>query len=92
MSNNGHVWGIDEKEKIWYRKGATSKTILGTTWKSISGKLKQVKKIQIHILRKDKKVKVQKGHYDKERDVSFCEVHLSSTGVPTNGFLMTIMD
>ena len=32
-------------------------------------------------LRKDKKVKVQKGHYDKERDVSFCEVHLSSTQV-----------
>jgi len=42
VSNNGHVWGIDEKEKIWYRKGATSKTTLGTTWKSISGKLKQV--------------------------------------------------
>ena len=44
VSNNGHVWGIDEKEKIWYRKGANSKSILGNTWKSISGKLKQVRK------------------------------------------------
>jgi len=42
VSNNGHVWGIDEKMRIWYRKGANSKSILGTTWKSISGKLKQV--------------------------------------------------
>ena len=42
MSNNGHVWGIDHRDKIWYRKGANNQTILGSNWKSISGNLKQV--------------------------------------------------
>ena len=42
VSNNGHVWGIDTREKIWYRKGANNQTILGSNWKSISGNLKQV--------------------------------------------------
>jgi hypothetical protein len=38
----GHVWAIDVREKIWYRKGACLETPLGNTWKSISGSLKQV--------------------------------------------------
>lgn len=43
VSPVGHVWGIDHREKIWYRKGACLETPLGQTWKSISGNLKQVK-------------------------------------------------
>ena len=42
VSNNGHVWGVDHRDKIWYRKGANNQTILGANWKSISGNLKQV--------------------------------------------------
>ena len=42
VSNNGHVWAVDQREKIWYRKGANNQTILGSNWKSISGNLKQV--------------------------------------------------
>lgn len=42
VSSNGHVWAVDNKEKIWYRKGACTATILGTNWKSVSGSLKQV--------------------------------------------------
>ena len=42
VSNNGHVWGVDHRDKIWYRKGANNQTILGANWKSISGSLKQV--------------------------------------------------
>ena len=42
VSPLGHVWGIDNREKIWYRKGACLETPLGNTWKSVSGSLKQV--------------------------------------------------
>lgn len=41
-SSKGHVWAIDVKDKIWYRKGACTATPNGTNWKSISGSLKQV--------------------------------------------------
>ena len=44
-SPKGHVWAIDNKEKIWYRKGACLETPQGTNWKSISGSLKQVSKL-----------------------------------------------
>jgi len=42
VSNLGHVWACDHRDKIWYRKGANNKTVLGSTWKSISGNLKQI--------------------------------------------------
>lgn len=41
-SPKGHVWAVDHKDKIWYRKGACLETPQGTTWKSISGSLRQV--------------------------------------------------
>lgn len=36
------MWAVDHRDKIWYRKGANNKTALGSTWKSISGNLKQI--------------------------------------------------
>lgn len=42
VSSEGHVWAIDEKEKIWYRKGANNQFALGTGWKMVSGNLKQI--------------------------------------------------
>ncbi len=39
-SNQGHVWAIDKKDKIWYRKGANNEYALGQCWKTIPGSLK----------------------------------------------------
>jgi len=41
-SAKNHVWAIDTKDKIWYRKGASKEAPLGNNWKSVSGSLKQV--------------------------------------------------
>ena len=30
VSNKGHVWAVDNTEKIWLRKGASNETVLGT--------------------------------------------------------------
>ncbi len=42
VSNEGHVWACDAKERIWYRKGATNAFALGNTWKMIPGSLRQI--------------------------------------------------
>lgn len=42
ISNEGHVWGVDASEKIWYRKGANNSFALGNNWKMIPGSLKQI--------------------------------------------------
>eukprot|EP00096_Caligus_rogercresseyi_P009950 TRINITY_DN3493_c0_g1_i2.p1 TRINITY_DN3493_c0_g1~~TRINITY_DN3493_c0_g1_i2.p1 ORF type:complete len:659 (-),score=140.46 TRINITY_DN3493_c0_g1_i2:136-2112(-) len=42
VSNKGHVWAVDDKDKIWYRKGACNENILGSGWKTIPGSLKQI--------------------------------------------------
>ena len=47
MSAKGHVWAIDAKDKIWYRKGASSETVMGNTWKVVSGSLKQVNPLPV---------------------------------------------
>ena len=41
-SNLGHVWGCDNKERSWYRKGATNAFAWGNTWKMIPGSLRQI--------------------------------------------------
>ncbi|XP_071746135.1 uncharacterized protein [Lepeophtheirus salmonis] len=42
VSNKGHVWAVDDKDKIWYRKGACIENVLGSGWKTIPGSLKQL--------------------------------------------------
>ena len=50
-SAKNHVWAIDTKDKIWYRKGASKEAPLGNNWKSVSGSLKQVHKCKLIILK-----------------------------------------
>ena len=42
VSERGHVWGIDAKDKIYHRVNASDCNKLGSSWEKVSGELVQL--------------------------------------------------